>query len=194
MEQILNGHVQESTAALDLLSSMQGKSLAIDVEGPGITIVLAADEDRLRVEFASKAPATATVRGTPLGLLAALRGDALSGFKESGIAVTGDAEVAEEFSTLLRLARPDLEEQLSHVLGDVLAHQAGNAARNVRAWTKQAVAALGMNTTEYIQEEGRQLPTRVEVEGFFAEIERLRDDAERVTVRIDGQIAAAEKG
>ncbi len=194
MEQILNGHVQESTAALDLLSSMQGKSLAIDVEGPGITIVLAADEDRLRVEFASKAPATATVRGTPLGLFAALRGDALSGFKESGIAVTGDAEVAEEFSTLLRLARPDLEEQLSHVLGDVLAHQAGNAARNVRAWTKRAVAALGMNTTEYIQEESRQLPTRVEVEGFFAEIERLRDDAERVTVRIDGHIAAAEKG
>ncbi len=194
VEQILNGHVQESTAALDLLSSMQGKSLAIDVEGLSITIVLAADEGRLRLESANSTPATAAVRGTPLGLLAALRGDALSGFKDSGIAVTGDAEVAEEFSTLLRLARPDLEEQLSHVLGDVLAHQAGNAARNARAWHKQALAALRMNTTEYLQEESRQLPTRVEVEGFFAEIERLRDDAERVAVRIDGHNAAAEKG
>ena len=53
---------------------------------------------------------------------------------------------------------------------------------------------LGLNTTEYLQEESRQLPARVEVEGFFAEIERLRDDAERVAVRIDRHIAAAEKG
>jgi ubiquinone biosynthesis protein UbiJ len=190
----LNGHVQESTAALDLLSSLQGKSLAIDVEGPSITVVLTGDEDRLRLEFASEVPATATVRGRPLALLAAVRGDALSGFSDSGIAVTGDGEVAEDFSTLLRLARPDLEEQLAHVVGDVLAHQAGNAVRNVHAWNKQALAALGLNTTEYLQEESRQLPARVEVEGFFAEIERLRDDAERVAVRIDRHIAAAEKG
>lgn len=194
VEQLLNGHVQESTAALDLLSSLQGKSLAIDVEGPGITVVLTGDEDRLRLEFASEVPATATVRGRPLALLAAVRGDALSGFSDSGIAVTGDGEVAEDFSTLLRLARPDLEEQLAHVVGDVLAHQAGNAVRNVHAWNKQALAALGLNTTEYLQEESRQLPARVEVEGFFAEIERLRDDAERVAVRIDRHIAAAEKG
>ncbi len=194
VEQLLNGHVQESTAALDLLSSLQGKSLAIDVEGPGITVVLTGDEDRLRLEFASGVPATATVRGRPLALLAAVRGDALSGFSDSGIAVTGDGEVAEDFSTLLRLARPDLEEQLAHVVGDVLAHQAGNAVRNVHAWNKQALAALGLNTTEYLQEESRQLPARVEVEGFFAEIERLRDDAERVAVRIDRHIAAAEKG
>ena len=194
VEQLLNGHVQESTAALDLLSSLQGKSLAIDAEGPGITVVLTGDEDRLRLEFASEVPATATVRGRPLALLAAVRGDALSGFSNSGIAVTGDGEVAEDFSTLLRLARPDLEEQLAHVVGDVLAHQAGNAVRNVHAWNKQALAALGLNTTEYLQEESRQLPARVEVEGFFAEIERLRDDAERVAVRIDRHIAAAEKG
>ncbi|MEE8237664.1 MAG: SCP2 sterol-binding domain-containing protein [Gammaproteobacteria bacterium] len=193
-EQILNGHVQESTAALDILSSLQGKSLAIDVEGPGITLVLTVDEDRVRVELASEAPATATVRGRPLALLAAVRGDALSGFTDSGLALTGDAEVADDFSTLLRLARPDLEEQLAHVVGDVLAHQAGNAVRNVHAWNRKALAALGLNTTEFLQEESRQLPARVEVEGFFAEIERLRDDAERVAARIDRHIGAAAKG
>ncbi len=194
VEQLLNGHVQESTAALDLLSSMRGKSLAIDIEGPGITIVLLADEDRLRLEPLRDTPATATVRGTPLAILASLRGDALSGYQDSGIAVSGDAETAEAFSTLLRLARPDLEEQLSLVLGDVVAHQVGNAVHNVHSWGKQALAACGLNTTEYLQEESQQLPTRVEVEGFFAEIERLRDDAERVAARINRYIAAADTG
>jgi ubiquinone biosynthesis protein UbiJ len=93
---------------------------------------------------------------------------------------------------LLRLARPDLEEQLSHLAGDVVAHRIGGTVRIARAWSKQAVSALGMNTTEYLQEESRQVPTRVEVEGFFAEIERLRDAAERVAARVDQYIAAQD--
>jgi ubiquinone biosynthesis protein UbiJ len=192
VEQILNGHVQESTAALDLLSSLHGKSLGIEVRGPGVTIVISAENEKLRLEFAKDSSATATVSGTPLALLASLRGDALSGFKDSGIVISGDAEVAEDFSTLLRLARPDLEEQLSHLAGDVVAHRIGSTVRNARDWSKQAVSALGMNTTEYLQEESRQVPTRVEVEGFFAEIERLRDAAERVAARVDQHIAAED--
>jgi ubiquinone biosynthesis protein UbiJ len=192
VEQILNGHVQESTAALDLLSSLRGKSLGVEVRGPGVTIVVSAENDKLRLEFAKDSSATATVSGTPLALLASLRGDALSGFKDSGIAISGDAEAAEDFSTLLRLARPDLEEQLSHLAGDIVAHRIGSAVRNARDWSKQAVSALGMNTTEYLQEESRQVPTRVEVEGFFAEIERLRDAAERVAARVDQRIAAKD--
>lgn len=192
VEQILNGHVQESTAALDLLSSLHGKSLGVEVRGPGVTIVVSAESEKLRLEFAKESSATATVSGTPLALLASLRGDALSGFKDSGIAISGDAEAAEDFSTLLRLARPDLEEQLSHLAGDVVAHRIGSTVRNARDWSKQAVSALGMNTTEYLQEESRQVPTRVEVEGFFAEIERLRDAAERVAARVDQHIAAED--
>ncbi len=192
VEQILNGHVQESTAALDLLSSLHGKSLGVEVRGPGVTIVVSAENEKLRLEFAKDSSATATVSGTPLALLASLRGDALSGFRDSGIAISGDAEAAEDFSTLLRLARPDLEEQLSHLAGDVVAHRIGSTVRNARDWSKQAVSALGMNTTEYLQEESRQVPTRVEVEGFFAEIERLRDAAERVAARVDQHIAAED--
>ena len=192
VEQILNGHVQESTAALDLLSSLHGKSLGVEVRGPGVTIVVSAETEKLRLEFAGESSATATVSGTPLALLASLRGDALSGFKDSGITISGDAEAAEDFSTLLRLARPDLEEQLSHLAGDIVAHRIGSTVRNAHAWSKQAISALGMNTTEYLQEESRQVPTRVEVEGFFAEIETLRDAAERVAARLDQHIAAED--
>ncbi len=193
VEQILNGHVRESTAALERLSALSGKRFAIDIVGPGVRIVLSADEDRLRVDLDGDEPVAATVRGTPLAMLASLRGDALSGFAASGLSISGDAEVAEEFATLLRLARPDLEEQLSHVTGDVLAHQVGSAMRGVGAWGKHALTALRMNTAEFLQEESRQLPARAEVDGFFAAIETLRDDAERVAVKIDRRLSAADK-
>ncbi|SVA49068.1 uncharacterized protein METZ01_LOCUS101922 [marine metagenome] len=41
-----------------------------------------------------------------------------------------------------------------------------------------------MNATEYLQEEVKQLPPRVEIDGFFSSLERLRDDIERTGIRI----------
>ena len=194
IKQILNGHIQASTAASERLAELAGKSLAIDVIGPGVTLLLSAQDGELDVDTAADGVATATVRGTPLALLASLRGDSLSGFHASGIQLTGDAEVAEEFSALLRLARPDLEEQLAHVTGDVLAHQAGNVIRDLSAWGRQALDASRMNMSEFLQEESRQLPARVEVESFYSEIDRLRDAAERVSVSIDRQLSDMDEG
>jgi ubiquinone biosynthesis protein UbiJ len=37
---------------------------------------------------------------------------------------------------------------------------------------------------EYLQEEGRDLPTRTEVDEFLADVDRLRDDAERLEARL----------
>ena len=194
VQQILNGHIQESTAATDRLTTLADKSLAIDVVGPGVTLLLSAQASELCVSIVADVSATATVSGTPLALLLSLRGDSLSGFHASGVTLTGDAEVAEEFSVLLRLARPDLEEQLAHITGDVLAHQAGNVVRDFREWSARALDASRMNVSEFLQEESRQLPARVEVEHFYTEIDRLRDAAERVAARVDRQFPAENTG
>jgi len=193
-EKILNGHIQDSTAAADRLAALSGSSLAIELIGPGITLLLTAQENEVRLDGAADNSASATVSGSPLALLSALRGDAQSGFHSSGIKLSGDAEVAEEFSVLLRLARPDLEEQLSHLTGDVFAHQAGSFIRDLTAWGRRARNASRMNVSEFLQEESRQLPARVEVEGFYAEIERLRDAADRVAAKIDQQLSSASEG
>jgi ubiquinone biosynthesis protein UbiJ len=37
---------------------------------------------------------------------------------------------------------------------------------------------------EYLQEEGRDVPTRVEVDEFLEDVDRLRDDTERLEARL----------
>jgi ubiquinone biosynthesis protein UbiJ len=193
VNQILNGHIRESTAAMERLTALAGKSLVIDVVGPGITLLLTAQEDELCLVTAAEVPATVTVSGTPLALLASLRGDALTGFHASGISLVGEAEVAEEFLELLRLARPDLEEQLAYLTGDLAAHQAGNFVRDVRTWGAQALGASRMNLSEFLQEEGRQLPANAEVEGFYAEVDDLRDATDRLAAKVERRLAAANE-
>ena len=94
---------------------------------------------------------------------------------------------------LLRLARPDLEEQLSHLTGDVLAHKIGRAFRDVGDWSSQALSALFMNSSEFLQEESRALPARVEVERFFADVDSLRESADRVSQKVERYLASADR-
>jgi ubiquinone biosynthesis protein UbiJ len=84
----------------------------------------------------------------------------------------------------LKLARPDLEEEVARWLGDVLAHALGSAVRGFGAWLGRAGAALRMNTAEYLQEESRAMPAPLEAQAFYADVERLRDDVERAAARL----------
>jgi ubiquinone biosynthesis protein UbiJ len=98
--------------------------------------------------------------------------------------IEGDAEVAQAFSELLKHARPDLEEELSRVVGDVAAHQIGNIARSALAFGRRASDTFARNVAEYLQEEGRDLPTRIEADEFIAGVDAIRDDVDRLEARL----------
>ena len=185
VERTLNRHISESTVAKETLARIEGESFRIVVEGLGFTITLTAREGQIQLTSSAGAPVTATVRGAPLSLLVLLGAEGPHALREGGVMLEGDAEIAGEFWQMLRAARPDPEEELSQLVGDVLAHEMGNAARRLDGWGRRALGALQMNTTEYLQEEARQLPTRFETEAFFAGVEQLRDDAERTHYRME---------
>ena len=103
--------------------------------------------------------------------------------------LSGDLEVAERYSQLLKLARPDLEEEVAKWIGDIPAHALGEGVRDLRAWFKRAVGALRMNTGEYLQQESRVMPAPLEAQAFFGDVERLRDDVERAAARLSASSA-----
>jgi ubiquinone biosynthesis protein UbiJ len=123
--------------------------------------------------------------GTPLALLGLMRAGTAARVEGSGATFTGDARTLESFARLFELARPDLEDELSRITGDAIAHETGRLAAALRSWAVRAGDALAMNTAEYLQEEARELPGRHEAEGFFRDIEQLRDDAARALLRAE---------
>ena len=187
LESVVNRCIRESTRAEELLEDLDGRSLAIVVQGLGVCLRLGASKTHLAVSAYSARSghsATATVEGTPLALLGLLRSAGPEAFRESGVSLSGDAQTAEAFAELLGHARPDLEEELSRWIGDIAAHEVAGAARRTDDWARQAGSALTMNTSEFLQEEARQLPPRVEVNAFGRDVEHLRDDVERAAQRL----------
>jgi ubiquinone biosynthesis protein UbiJ len=183
IESELNRCIGESTAARELLARLAGTSFAVHVEGLGITGVLHSDGARARLDSDATA-ATATLSATPFDLLRLLRAGDVTGVKRTRAALSGDLDVAERYARMLKLARPDLEEEVAKWLGDVPAHALGEVARGVGAWLERARSALRMNTAEYLQEETRAVPAPLEARAFYSDVERLRDDVERLAARL----------
>jgi ubiquinone biosynthesis protein UbiJ len=183
IEAELNRCIGESTAARELLARLSGTSFAVHVAGLGLTAVLHADGDRLRVD-SDASGATASLRAAPFDLVRLLRAEGVSGVKRTRAELSGDLDVAERYAKLLKLARPDLEDEAAKWLGDVPAHALGSAARGVGGWLTRAGAALRMNAAEFLQEESRALPAPLEAQAFYSDVERLRDDVERAAARL----------
>jgi ubiquinone biosynthesis protein UbiJ len=98
--------------------------------------------------------------------------------------VKGDAEVAEGFRKLLDAARPDLEDELSRFTGDAPAHYAARFAREALEFGQRAGDILARNVAEYLTEESRDLPVRIEAEEFVEGVDRLRESVDRIEARV----------
>jgi len=132
------------------------------------------------------------VTGSPLGLAALLAGRSDGRFTAAGVAIAGDAEVAGAFEKLLRYSRPEFEEELARLVGDVPAHYAARAARGAVEWGRRALDSLARNVGEYLTEEGRDVVPRAELEALHSGIDRIREDVDRAEARL--ALAAARLG
>jgi ubiquinone biosynthesis protein UbiJ len=105
--------------------------------------------------------------------------------RTGNIRIEGDAEVAQAFRALLQAAQPDVEEELSRLIGDVGAHQIGNLARGALQFGKRVADTFAQNVSEYLQEESRDVVTRIEVDEFTAAVDQLRDSVDRSEAKLN---------
>lgn len=177
VESALNRLIVEQSLAIP--SVLAGRCVRVDLVGPDTWLCFCFVGGHVSVSDSCQA-ADATVKGTPIALAAAtLRGQAHT----RDIALSGDLQVAQSFASLLGRLEPDWEEYLARYTGDTLAFQAGQTARALRRWGRQAAHALTEDTRDYLQFEARLLPSAAEVEGFNRAVDDLRAATERLEAR-----------
>ncbi len=183
-ERILNRHIAASSRARGLLAELGGRSMELRFAATPIRIRLSATVEGVSIRPASDETSDAVIEGTPLSFLRLATDDATKSIRAGGLEVHGDAEIADGFRKLLDAARPDLEEELSRVTGDVAAHYLANFARDALEFGRRVGDTLARNAAEYLTEESRDLPVRIEVEEFLADVDRLRESVDRLEARI----------
>ena len=182
---ILNRNIREVTPARELCRQLDEKTIAVRVKDTALAMYFEIDDDLITLASRSEADPDVIITGSLLTLARMAGAPGEGAIRSGSLDLTGDAYTAQAFQELLAYAKPDIEEELSTLIGDIAAHRAGEIVRGVGNWAKDARRTMGDNIREYLQEESGEVPSRYEVERFTRQLEALRDDVARLEARVD---------
>lgn len=181
---LVNRQLAASTPAAPLMAELDGRCLVFQVRDSALGLCLAMADGRLTGSTTLPEDADVRLEGSLLDLARlALDGDAAV-LGDRGVSLSGRADLAQSFQRLLRLGRPDPEEELARLVGDAAAHRIGRAVAEAADWRRQTQETLTANLREYLQEERRELPSRYEMNRFAQDVQELRDALARAQARL----------
>lgn len=190
IENLLNMNLAASPGARARCAALRGTRLRVRVAGTPLQWTVESLGDSLQLVHGESAPAedgaeaSAEVEGSLVSLLALAGPRPEAQLQRGAVRVGGDAELLQRYRELLRLLGPDVEEALSRLLGDSAAHQAVRLAEGALGFGRRAADTAVRNAAEYLAHERGDLVPRGEADAFFADVDRLREDADRLAARL----------
>lgn len=185
IENLLNRNLPRSPRAQELCAGLAGKRVRIEARGLGWVLVAEClpTSIRLAKSVAGAAPPDAEISGNLMSLAALAGAHPEEVIRRGEVTIRGDAELAQKFRELAMLLKPDVEEELSRLIGDTPAHQALRLVRAATGFGRRAAETGMRNMAEYLAHERRDLVPGPEAEDFYRGVEKLREDLDRLEAR-----------
>ncbi len=184
LEDLLNRRIGMTTPAKSLLKQLDGKCMLVRLKGTSLCLSFIAADEGLVIDTEQVSKPDTTISATPLGFMRLAKDADVSTAGSGDVHLEGDAECARLFQRLLDYGRPDWEEELSRLVGDVAAHQIGNVARGLKEFATNTVDTLSRNAAEFLREESGDVPNQTEVEEFLRDVDTLSADFDRLRQRM----------
>lgn len=188
IEKAINTYLGLDPVATQRLATYNDKIVAVEMRGFDLYFYIKIEVNGVVVFKQAPENIDTWLIGSPVSLanmaLANQGQDSENILFSGDVEIKGDVELGQELKKILNEIEIDLEEQLSKITGDVIAHQVGNLARLGKAWSEKTAETLQLDMVEYLQEESQQLPRPDEVEQFISGVDLVRSDVDRLEARV----------
>lgn len=183
LESALNRVLALDSSAAQALLALEGKSVALRLKPWPAPVQIAVSGGRLVASDSAAPDLAITASPGALLALAAERG----GFQlpAGRVDISGDADLARRIQKLLAGLDPDWDRPFAQFFGEVAGHQIAKGLRGALGWGRATAKAMLLNSTEYLREESRDLIAPGELADFIDDVDRTRDDVERLEARIE---------
>ncbi|ELA3112879.1 SCP2 domain-containing protein [Vibrio vulnificus] len=104
--------------------------------------------------------------------------------KQDKLILEGDIQLAQKFAQLITDAKPDVEEWVSRVTGDVVAHSLARGVKNVGGFVGRQAKKQQHHLAQVITEEWRLAPGPLEVAYFCDQVDEVKSDLARLEARL----------
>lgn len=167
------------------LNPIAGKIIAVNIQPFDGTIYLCPTADTIQLLENCTEPPDATLTGSAIALgMMSLSSKPMDSIFSGAVTITGDIRTGRKFQELFDKLDIDLEEQVSHFTGDIIAHKLGRLLKAGKNWSVDTLDTFQLNLSEYLHDETKDLPPKPELDIFFRNVDLIRTDFDRLTVRI----------
>lgn len=184
LETAVNRALQLAPGSVTALEPLNGSVFALHCTAPVIDIYLQPLGQTMRLMGIYDGPITTSIRGVASDFT-----ELATSTDPAATLINGQLELSGDSAPLIELQRAlshldvDWEAPLVDTLGDVAGHQLAGMLRSAFSWGKQASAGLGRQLEEFIHEEARLCPPRLELEDFYRDVQELGMRVERLESR-----------
>lgn len=183
LQTALNRALALDPEAAGRLAVLEGRSVALHLDGPELALRVCVEDGRLKVGPAGEKP-DLDMRTTP-GVMIAMALDGEHEVPPGKLEMSGDAGLARQLESLLKGWKPDLEAAFSGVVGEVagvplaraLAKTARSARRGLAHWREDGAA--------WVRDEARMTPDKAEVEAWLDGVDAVAERSERLQQRLE---------
>ena len=184
-----NRYLELDPEAPEKLKAFDGKLICIEIKGVDSELYLYVDNNSVNIIQDMDAEPDTVISGSPASLFKlGLHRDSASLFFSGEVEIRGDTRLGRRFKALIAEMDIDWEEHLSRLTGDIAAHRIMTVFGKLAEWSKSATDNLTDDIGEYLQEESQDVVNGAEIDIFNQQVDRLRDDTDRLEARI-GRLA-----
>jgi ubiquinone biosynthesis accessory factor UbiJ len=186
MEAALKRALALSPHSLTDLAQLEDCVFALHCTAPELSFYLHPGAHGMRLTGFHHGQVTTSIRGRAADFTElATSSDPTATLINGGLELQGDSAPLIELQHILAGLDMDWEAPLVNSLGDVAGHQIAQVLRNTFAWGKQASASMTRQLQEFIQEEARLSPPRLEMEDFYRDVQELGLRVDRLQSRTE---------
>lgn len=171
----------ESQTLLVHLSDIEKEFVVTPIEQSIVVSEHIVDEDPEE----DKQEFTTTIHSNIISLVRMGLGAEYQSMLSSGaLQIDGDVEFANQLRSIFMQVDIDWEEIASKYVGDSVAYQVGLFVNKFKNYKSRSVDNFRLDTSEYLQEESRIVPTKVELDRFMGDVDDLDANVQRLDARI----------
>ena len=181
---IINRQINIKTPALELSNELEGKFICMKIKDTNHNLNLIMSNNNLQLH-AESTEYDLQITGSLLTFVGLIKNDPENAVRDGQLNFQGDIATGQKFQKLMQYAKPDVEEELSNIVGDVTARGLGKTSEKFSTWLTNSQEIIEQNISEYMQEERKILPSQYEFIKFQKEIDKLRDDVDRIEIKLN---------
>jgi ubiquinone biosynthesis protein UbiJ len=181
LEKTINTALQFDPASQQQLAKLTD-ILAITFTKPAIKLYFEGTINGLRVMgHYDQAPAT-ELKGTPRALLSLLKQP--TNLANSGVELSGSVQTLQQWQSFISQLDIDWEDAISQILGDIAGPMAASGIRSSLSWAQRQHKSNIQLLKNYLTEELKLMPSKVELEEFYEKVENLAQNSDRISARV----------